>query len=955
MPCLARARRDAFRSETQTQRRQRRCRALASCDPPDSLSKTPAHSAGDGLSADSLTSRDPPATSLSKSHRDPPPPATKKQDSLTSRAPPVTSLSKTHRRDPPATTQFYDSSDAPPCPRPSTPQALPPLGLFFRGRGRAMASADLIRSCRDSIRQISDTLADSILYLDAGCLEAFQFIGAFKVLLELGVHSICSLENASPLDAIAHSVHVDSPLGSDAFHEYETLLVQDYEELLKKSEKKRLQQERDSEKLTGSIYEKNLASEDDGLRKLPSCENDRTVYGDNSINFTGRVEFSAKLFVSVDHFPMIFCPLSPRVFILPSEGTVAEACLSTNSENSISPGLPSLSAGSSSDGDDVPPGATLTANFLYHLVEKFSFGYYLMEITCFMSVLQHVQMDLKMEIFSLGDTSKIVGKMMMDMSSLYDVGRRNKRSAGLLLIDRTIDLLTPCCHGDSFLDRLLSSLPRREGTLSSLSALSSQVPKIDAHIKVQRAPLDIRVPFGAIFGKNESVLNLSEGMTTFASGWSSGAIESKSDDHTDKFTTDAVQHEVDLLGGSFLSNNSGTNYLEALIDRRAKDGAILVKKCLLETLRHEKLNLSLKGRSGSFSASEIHTLLEKFAQNQMSLIRNKGIIQLALAAEMVLGEPRSSHWDAFVNAEKILAVTSQDTSQSLSSQVRDFINTSILLRSNEQDKRIGPSHNVLSFQDALLLSMIGYILAGESFPTSASTGPFSWEEEHSLKEAVVDAVMENPSSAKLHFLHGLSNEFAELDKEKDDFSKSSELDDFDDQWGNWGDEDTDNQNAQGYDDMQLKLELRDRVDQLFKFFNKLSSLRQRNSTLREGLAAYSRYGSDMETQKSLLYKLLTTLLAKYDVPGLVYHSSAVGRFLKSGFGRFGLGQAKSSFGDQSVLFIFVVGGMNILEVREAMEAVAEYGRSGIELIVGGTTLLTPNDMFDLLLGSSSYF
>ncbi|KAG6508939.1 hypothetical protein ZIOFF_034321 [Zingiber officinale] len=819
-----------------------------------------------------------------------------------------------------------------------------------------MASADLIRSCRDSILQISDKLADSILYLDAGCLEAFQFIGAFKVLLELGVHSICSLENASPLDAIAHSVHVDSPLGSDAFHEYETLLVQDYEELLKKSEKKRLQQERDSEKLTGSIYEKNLASEDDGCRKLPSCENDRTVYGDNSIDFTGRVEFSTKLFVSVDHFPMIFCPLSPRVFILPSEGTVAEACLSTNYENSISPGLPSLLAGSSSDGDDVPPGATLTANFLYHLLEKFSFGYYLLEITCFMSVFQHVQMDLKMEIFSLGDTSKIVGKMMMDMSSLYDVGRRNKRSAGLLLIDRTIDLLTPCCHGDSFLDRLLSSLPRRERILSSLPALSSQAPKIDAHIKVQRAPLDIRVPFGTLFSKNESVLNLSEGMTAFASGWSSGAIESKSDDLTDKFTTDAVQHEVDLLGGSFLSNNSGTNYLETLLDRRAKDGAILVKKWLLETLRHEKLNLSLKGRSGSFSASELHTLLEKFAQNQMSLIRNKGIIQLAFAAEIVLGEPHSSHWEAFVNAEKILAVTSQDTSQSLSSQIRDFINTSILLRSNEQDKRIGTSHNVLSFQDALLLSMIGYILAGESFPTSASTGPFSWEEEHSLKEAVVDAVMENPSSAKLYFLHGLSNEFAaKLDKEKDDFSKSSDLDDFDDQWGNWDDEDTDNQNAQAYDDMQLKLELRDRVDQLFKFFNKLSSLRQRNSTLREGLAAYSRYGSDMETQKSLLYKLLTTLLAKYDVPGLVYHSSAVGRFLKSGFGRFGLGQAKPSFGDQSVLFIFVVGGMNSLEVREAMEAIAEYGRSGIELIVGGTTLLTPNDMFDLLLGSSSYF
>lgn len=55
--------------------------------------------------------------------------------------------------------------------------------------------------------QISDQLADSILYLDAGCLEAFHFIGAFPVLLELGVHAVCSLENASPLDMVMLNSH----------------------------------------------------------------------------------------------------------------------------------------------------------------------------------------------------------------------------------------------------------------------------------------------------------------------------------------------------------------------------------------------------------------------------------------------------------------------------------------------------------------------------------------------------------------------------------------------------------------------------------------------------------------------------------------------------------------------------------------------------------------------------
>ena len=43
------------------------------------------------------------------------------------------------------------------------------------------------------------------------------------------------------------------------------------------------------------------------------------------------------------------------------------------------------------------------------------------------------------------------------------------------------------------------------------------------------------------------------------------------------------------------------------------------------------------------------------------------------------------------------------------------------------------------------------------------------------------------------------------------------------------------------------------------------------------------------------------------------------------------------------------------QVREAQEALSESGRPDIEMILGGTTLLTPDDMLDLLLGKSSYF
>lgn len=42
------------------------------------------------------------------------------------------------------------------------------------------------------------------------------------------------------------------------------------------------------------------------------------------------------------------------------------------------------------------------------------------------------------------------------------------------------------------------------------------------------------------------------------------------------------------------------------------------------------------------------------------------------------------------------------------------------------------------------------------------------------------------------------------------------------------------------------------------------------------------------------------------------------------------------------------------KVREAQEALSESGRPDIELVLGGTTLLSPDDMLDLLLGDSSY-
>ncbi|XP_062007791.1 sec1 family domain-containing protein MIP3 [Rosa rugosa] len=867
-----------------------------------------------------------------------------------------------------------------------------------------MALVDVTKSCLDSISQISEQIEGSVLYLDAGSTESFQYIGAFPLLLNHGVRAICSLENMSSLDAvvdwnansdpdrkvvvvttrllsdahryilrclsthpavhcctiftsiseIAHSAYPDSPLGPDAFHEYESLLVQDYEELIKKGVKKPLQP-------GVSNFKDNIDLGDEGRSQLAPSEEDishpqasstaRDSYGENLIADT---EVGKNLVVSVRHFPMIICPFSPRVFVLPPEGSVAEAYLSAKHEDALSPGLPSLSTGLLSDGDDIPPGATLTANFLYHFAAK---------------------LDLKMEIFSLGDLSKTVGKMLTDMSSLYDVGRR-KRSAGLLLIDRTLDLLTPCCHGDSLVDRVFSSLPRRENTASYTQIKTSKSQLKQGPSNLERASLDVQIPLAKILSEEDCKIEnfrLLESIEAFLCGWDSGNSASqvldlsnlKNKIHDEKLP----QLENELLRGSLVSTESfrGTPYLETLLDRKTKDGTILVKKWLQEALRRENISVNVKSRPGFATKSELQAMTKALAKSQSSLLKNKGIIQLAAAVLAALDESHSSRWEAFSNAEKILSVSAEDTSQSLAVQIGDFINKSALLGLHGQKNgKFGVSQGVLSFQDTLYLMISGYILAGENFPTAGNDGPFSWQEEQLLKDSIVEAILENPSIAKLKFLHGLMEELeTNLSRIKSEESKGTssdqiDIDDLDDdQWGKWGDEDVDDTNnskEKVYDDMQLKLELRDRVDNLFKFLHKLSSLKSRNIPLKDGaLDSDNNFSGDPYASRGLLYKLLTRVLSKNDVPGLEYHSSTVGQLFKSGFRRFGLGQAKPSLADQNVILVFVIGGINGVEVREAQEALSESGRPDIEMILGGTTLLTPDDMLDLLLGKSSYF
>jgi hypothetical protein len=54
--------------------------------------------------------------------------------------------------------------------------------------------------------QIGDEIADAIVYVDASTLEAFP------LLLELGARAVCSLEIASPRDAVRLLYYLSIPV-----------------------------------------------------------------------------------------------------------------------------------------------------------------------------------------------------------------------------------------------------------------------------------------------------------------------------------------------------------------------------------------------------------------------------------------------------------------------------------------------------------------------------------------------------------------------------------------------------------------------------------------------------------------------------------------------------------------------------------------------------------------------
>ena len=145
----------------------------------------------------------------------------------------------------------------------------------------------------------------------------------------------------------------------------------------------------------------------------------------------------------------------------------------------------------------------------------------------------------------------------------------------------------------------------------------------------------------------------------------------------------------------------------------------------------------------------------------------------------------------------------------------------------------------------------------------------------------------------------------------------------------------------------LKLEVKDNVEQLIIKLNKIANCRS-NLTQFKTLIKHSNKGN---TYVSLVNQIANKVFDN-NRPDLIDlerigTSATFGNILK-GFGRFGFGTSKpvkQHPADNTIIIIFVVGGISFNEIKEIRESIVNH-KSNIQVLIGSTKIIKSNDVYN---------
>ncbi|XP_026555679.1 sec1 family domain-containing protein 2 [Pseudonaja textilis] len=332
---------------------------------------------------------------------------------------------------------------------------------------------------------------------------------------------------------------------------------------------------------------------------------------------------------------------------------------------------------------------------------------------------------------------------------------------------------------------------------------------------------------------------------------------------------------------------------ESLMNLKQKEGLMEVRRHLVEAASRE--NLPIKMSMGRVTPEQLHSYIQLFKKKFDALKNHCGLLQIALAVVQTLKDPQNAKWDNFLAFERLF--------------VQNIGESTLFNALKQLLPIIKPSRNRTADdytpQEFLLLLVYIYSIVGE-----VKTGKELNEAESQVKEAFIQAICDEPElSPLLQKIIG-----CESSSTKVTFEKATAA-----------------------------------VNEVFKCLRDVTRARthmkQFNSVHIPG--SHSQQASYKPLMKQVVEEIYNP--DRPDPVDIEHMSSGLTDLLKTGFSMF-MKVSRPHPSDHPILVIFMVGGITVSEVRMIKDLVAAH-KPGVEVIILSTTLLTPQNILELLFAT----
>ncbi|KAI8928991.1 hypothetical protein BC831DRAFT_497311 [Entophlyctis helioformis] len=384
--------------------------------------------------------------------------------------------------------------------------------------------------------------------------------------------------------------------------------------------------------------------------------------------------FDRDFVVSVQFQPLCFSLLTPDVFLIPAAASF----------------FPPVSLGGlttpGSTANSSPRGSQAIARPTTDDAKA-------REMACVITTLLS-SLHVKDEIFALGPSSKQVARIIVDQSTSAR-RRASEKSAAVLIVDRTLDLVGPTMHSDNLLDQVWSTLSRRSAS------------SYDANVSPKY--------FGSAGGQQE-------------------------DNQQD--ASDRGEPHGPSLSLAHGCEDECAELVSALLRLGQKDGLVTIRRRLVDLIGKEIPSASVPKVLGRVTLPQLDSLMSHFVNQPAVWSKHAGLLTYFSAVI-----EHGSRWDELVSIEKVLGLSLAETMDPtfMVQQLRD-----VLFRIVQEKQQMRASNaslgdggtSTLTAKDVLMLSLYAYSLLGDSIPMTPKN-------EAALQDALFRAMMAVSRRARL--------------------------------------------------------------------------------------------------------------------------------------------------------------------------------------------------------------